>query len=263
MADRIGVINKGELILVEEKTALMQKLGKKQLTLQSAGAADGDPAELADWPLALKADGHELEYTFDAQRTRTGISVAAAAAGRAGHRLQGSATRARARSRTSSSSLVSERHMSRWPGARVQPPRRLGHLPLRDGAGAAHAVAEHGHAGDHHLALLRGVRLGHRLAHDRRRRRALRRLHRAGPDHAVAVHREHLQRLVRHLLPEVHRHDLRAAVGAGLVPRDRPRLRRRGGDQVDHPGPDHPGHGALLRAGRRSSTRSGWSPSWC
>ena len=55
-----------------------------------------------------------------------------------------------------------------------------------------------------------------------------------GPDHAVAADREHLQRVVRHLHAEVGRHDLRAAVGAGLVRRDRDRLRRRGGDQVDH-----------------------------
>ena len=67
------------------------------------------------------------------------------------------------------------------------------------------------------LALLRRVRRRHRLAHHRDRRRQLRRLHRARPDHAVAADAEHRQRLVRHLLPEIHRHHLRAAVGAGLV----------------------------------------------
>ncbi len=71
----------------------------------------------------------------------------------------------------------------------------------------------------------------------------LRRLHRAGPDHAVAADAEHRQRLVRHLFPALHRHDLRAAVGAGLVARDRDRLCRRGGDQVDHPRRHHPRHG--------------------
>jgi ABC-2 type transport system ATP-binding protein len=73
MADRIGVISKGELIVVEEKTTLMKKLGKKQLTLNLQEAMTEIPAALAAWPLALKADGHELEYTFDASGERTGI----------------------------------------------------------------------------------------------------------------------------------------------------------------------------------------------
>ncbi|HEX8258085.1 MAG TPA: ABC transporter ATP-binding protein [Allosphingosinicella sp.] len=73
MADRVGVISKGELILVEEKTALMQKLGKKQLTLNLSEPMATIPAELAEWKLALKADGNELEYVFDANEERTGI----------------------------------------------------------------------------------------------------------------------------------------------------------------------------------------------
>jgi ABC-2 type transport system ATP-binding protein len=68
MADRIGVINKGELIVVEEKAALMKKLGKKQLTLHLLQPLADIPLELSDWRLALKADGRELEYTFDARR---------------------------------------------------------------------------------------------------------------------------------------------------------------------------------------------------
>jgi ABC-2 type transport system ATP-binding protein len=61
------------LIVVEEKTTLMKKLGKKQLTLNLQEAMTEIPAALAAWPLALKADGHELEYTFDASGERTGI----------------------------------------------------------------------------------------------------------------------------------------------------------------------------------------------
>ena len=60
MADRVGVISKGELILVEEKTSLMKKLGKKELTLNLSEVMEAIPPELADWDLALKADGHEL-----------------------------------------------------------------------------------------------------------------------------------------------------------------------------------------------------------
>jgi ABC-2 type transport system ATP-binding protein len=73
MADRVGVINKGALILVEEKNALMRKLGKRQLTLNLAEPMKTVPPELADWHVTLKADGKELEYVFDANDERTGI----------------------------------------------------------------------------------------------------------------------------------------------------------------------------------------------
>lgn len=73
MADRVGVIHKGELIVVEEKTKLMKKLGKKQLTLHLQEPMTAVPAELADWRLVLKAEGNELEYTFDTNAERTGI----------------------------------------------------------------------------------------------------------------------------------------------------------------------------------------------
>ena len=74
MADRIGVINKGELILVEDKTELMHKLGKKQLTLQLHHALDAIPAELDEHHLALANGGSELVYTYDTQGSRTGIT---------------------------------------------------------------------------------------------------------------------------------------------------------------------------------------------
>jgi ABC-2 type transport system ATP-binding protein len=73
MADRVGVILKGELIMVEEKHALMRKLGKKQLTLQLATPLGTLPAALADWPLSLGGGGNELVYTFDARQEHTGI----------------------------------------------------------------------------------------------------------------------------------------------------------------------------------------------
>jgi len=73
MADRIGVIRKGELILVEDKAALMHKLGRKQLTLQLQQPLQQLPAELAAYPLELAKDGHELTYNYDAQRGRSGI----------------------------------------------------------------------------------------------------------------------------------------------------------------------------------------------
>lgn len=68
MADRIGVINKGEIILVEDKTTLMQKLGKKQLSLQLQHPLTAIPAVLSSYQLELSADGNQLMYTFDSQQ---------------------------------------------------------------------------------------------------------------------------------------------------------------------------------------------------
>lgn len=73
MADRVGVISKGELILVEDKTTLMRKLGRKTLTLNLAQPVDELPAQLDPWNLSIKSDGHELEYVFDAHEEETGI----------------------------------------------------------------------------------------------------------------------------------------------------------------------------------------------
>ncbi len=75
MADRIGVISKGEIILVEDKTVLMRKLGKKQLKMQLQNPLAAIPAELAGHPLELSADGNELTYTFDVQSEKTGIAA--------------------------------------------------------------------------------------------------------------------------------------------------------------------------------------------
>ena len=73
MADRIGVISKGELILVEDKAVLMRKLGKKQLTLQLQHPLAALPPALSAYPLALAQGGLELTYTYDAQAGRIGI----------------------------------------------------------------------------------------------------------------------------------------------------------------------------------------------
>ncbi|MBB5712204.1 ABC transporter ATP-binding protein [Sphingomonas xinjiangensis] len=73
MADRVGVINKGQLLLVEEKNALMQKLGKREMDLSLVEPLGAVPPELAEWQLTLVDEGHRLRYTFDAQAERTGI----------------------------------------------------------------------------------------------------------------------------------------------------------------------------------------------
>ena len=72
MADRIGIINKGDLIMVEDKAKLMKKLGKKQLTLHLQDPMTEIPPGLTGWSLELKAGGTELEYSFDTDEERTG-----------------------------------------------------------------------------------------------------------------------------------------------------------------------------------------------
>jgi len=74
MADRVGVINGGEIILVEEKTALMKKLGRKRLTLDLAAPLAAVPGSLADLPLTLEDGGRALVYAFDAKAEDTGIA---------------------------------------------------------------------------------------------------------------------------------------------------------------------------------------------
>jgi len=75
MADRVGVINHGDIILVKEKTSLMRELGKKQMFLLLNEPLSTIPAALAEYGLELQADGSELVYTYDTQRERTGITT--------------------------------------------------------------------------------------------------------------------------------------------------------------------------------------------
>lgn len=74
MADRIGIINKGEIVLVDRKDELMRKLGKKQLSLQLSGALKAIPEGLASFGLELNPAGTELTYTYDTRAERTGIT---------------------------------------------------------------------------------------------------------------------------------------------------------------------------------------------
>ncbi len=84
MADRIGVINRGEIILVENKATLMHKLGQKQLMVQLADPLDAVPASLAEWGLERSDDGHALTYTYDAEDQQRGIADLLAALSSAG-----------------------------------------------------------------------------------------------------------------------------------------------------------------------------------
>jgi ABC-2 type transport system ATP-binding protein len=88
MADRIGVISNGELILVEDKAELMRKLGKKQLTLHLQSPIASIPGELAAYQLELSADGGDLVYTYDTQGERTGITALLSDLNKAGIRFK-------------------------------------------------------------------------------------------------------------------------------------------------------------------------------
>jgi len=93
MADRVGVINRGELILVEDKATLMQKLGKKQLMLELQEPLAALPPSLAGYALALNPDGTELTYSYDTQGERTGITALLRDLSEAGIRYKDLSTR--------------------------------------------------------------------------------------------------------------------------------------------------------------------------
>ncbi len=257
MADRIGVISKGELILVEDKTRLMREARQ-----EAADAAAAEPARAHSGrrsPTCRSSsptDGQSLVYTFDTQHEETGIATLLRAARRARHRLQGPAL---------------ERELAR------------GHLRQpREEAGMNAALLNFPRSARSTASRWRARSARSRRASPRRccrprstsscsarrsarawadRRRQLRRVHHPGPHHAVAAQREHFERLVRHLPAEVVRHDLRAAVGARFVRRGRDRLRRCGGDEVDHARRADPDHGARVRAVRdRASGLDGRVP---
>jgi len=88
MADRIGIISKGEIILIEEKAELMRKLGKKQLTLQLQKKLDAIPEALAGRQLSLSENGMDLTYTYDTQGERTGITTLLSELSQAGIRFR-------------------------------------------------------------------------------------------------------------------------------------------------------------------------------
>ena len=88
MADRVGVINKGEMVLVEEKSELMRKLGKKRLVLQVADKLAAVPDSLAAFNLAIGGDGHELIYDYDTRIERTGVATLLGELSRAGIRIR-------------------------------------------------------------------------------------------------------------------------------------------------------------------------------
>ena len=158
MADRVGVISRGELIAVDEKRDLMVKMGKKTLDIMLVEPLATIPPELSDWKVRLENDGHVLCYEFDSHAERTGI---ASLMRRLSRRW---ASPTRTCRPTSRASRIFSSSWCTGIGCRHEHARHRGHLPFRNGALEAHPVAEPDHPGDHHRALFRGVRIraGHR-----------------------------------------------------------------------------------------------------
>jgi len=84
IAERVGIINNGEIVVVEDKTVLMNKMGKKQLTLELQQTVSAIPARLQNYDLELSDDGERLVYTYDTQAERTGITTLLSAVSAAG-----------------------------------------------------------------------------------------------------------------------------------------------------------------------------------
>ena len=181
MADRIGVISKGELIVVEDKAR-----ADAQARQEAAHAAAAAPARRrcpTRSPICRSSSpptGTTLTYTFDTQTQRDRHRDRCCAGSASTASTSRICTRARARSRTSSSAWSARMHEDaehERATRRHQRPRDPRDLPLRDGAHVPHDHAEHRLAGAVDVALLRRVRRGDRLAHGRHRRRQLRRVH--------------------------------------------------------------------------------------
>ena len=251
MADRVGVISKGELIAVDEKRALMAKMGRKTLDVILAEPLAALPPELSEWNLELNDDGHVLRYEFDSHADRTGIASLMRRLTDLGIAYKDLSTR--------QSSLEDIFVELVHGGARERTrelARHCGDLSLRNGALEADAMAKPDYSGDHDGALFRRVRLGPRKPDDEHGRRQLRRLHRPWPDASLRVHAVHLQRKFRHLFSEVYRHDLRTSLSSDLEFRGCSCLCRRGSHQVRDPGARHHRYGDPVRPrSRRSSGR--------
>ena len=255
MADRIGVINKGEIILVEDKAALMEKLGKKQLTLHLANAARGaSPPRSRHTSSSSRATRRSSSTPSTPSDERSKIAESAAGARRARYRVQGSADpRELARGDLRQPREGARMNLHAIRAIYLFEMSRAFRTLMQSIAAPVISTSLYfvvfGSAIGSRMTEVEGIQL--------------RRLHHPGPHDALAAEREHLERVVRHLHAEVLGDDLRGAVGADLVRRDHHRLRRGGGVEVDHARGDHPRHGAVLRRLRDRPPGLDGRPSSC
>ena len=247
MADRIGVINKGELILVEDKADADAQARQE--------AADAASHRTSSTPFPPALAGHRprrSRATAASSSTPTTPRASAPASPRCCDDLDESRHRASSDLHTTQSSLedifvdlVRQRTMNfravraiyRFEMARTG--RTLLQSIVSPVISTSLYFVVFGAAIGSRITEIDGVRYGAFIV--------------PGLIMLSLLDAEHRQRLVRHLFPEVHRHHLRAAVGADLLRRDRARLRRRRGHQVDHPGAHHPRDRRLVRAAAASS----------
>ena len=199
MADRIGVINKGEIILVEDKAGLMQKLGKKR-----AEAASAEPGSTRSRRRSRPTisncpeGGREVTYDYDTKGERTGITSLLSDLRNAGIRI----------SDLDTTPVFAGRHL-RQPGEGAMNFRAVRAIYLFEMARTWRTLLQSIVSPVVSTSLyfvVFGAAIG--SAHHRGRRRQLRHLHRAGAGDAVGADAEHRQRLVRHLFPEIRRHHL-------------------------------------------------------
>jgi ABC-2 type transport system ATP-binding protein len=241
MAERIGVISKGELILVEDKAELMRKLGRKQLVLHLQTPLIASRRRWPRYQLELSRDGSELVYTYDARGEGSGILALLEDLKRCRHRLPGPADDAEFARRDlrqpregRTMNLPAMRAIYLFEMARTR--RTLLQSIVSPVISTSLYFVVFGAAIGSRIDEIDGVSYGAFIV--------------PGLIMLSTADAERRQRVVRHLLSALHGNDLRAALGAGLVSRDRGQLCRRCGDQVDLPRPDHP------RDCRRCSCRS-------
>ena len=245
MADRVGVISNGELILVEEKNELMRKMGKKQLALHLQQPLGAIPASLAAYDLMIADNGNELVYTYDTQGERTGIT-------RLLHDLNEAGVRFNDLQTTQSSleeifvSLVSKKPAAGGAVMNWHAVRAIYYFEMaRTGRTLMQSIVSpvlstslyfvvFGAAIGSRITEIDGVPYGAFIV--------------PGLIMLTLLTQSVAERVVRNLFSAIHRHDLRTSLRADIVFRNRARLCRRRRDQVDHPRTDHSRHRLLLRA---------------
>ena len=216
----------------------MRRMGRKELTVELQDPIAAIPPALTPYQLTLGDDGLSLTYSYDRTAKRTGIVSLLRALSEEGITLRDLQTRqqlARGHLRRPGEgrgmNWLAVRSIYKYEMARTF--RTLFQSLVAPVVSTSLYFVVFGTAIGSRIETVEGV--------------ALRRLHRARPHHADRADAVDLQRLLRHLLPEVHRHDLRDPLRARLLPRDRRRLRRRGGDEVLLHRPHHLRHRQPLR----------------
>ena len=243
ISDRVGVIAKGEILLVEETADLMARMGSKELRIDLTQRIDSVPDSLAEFDLELTGDGHALVYCYDRTAQSTGITRLLGALKAAGIGLADLSTHQSSleeifvglvhdnRSRDRSMNFAAIQAIYRREMARFL--RTILQSFVSPVISTSLYFVVFGAAIGSRIDQVEGVSYGAFIV--------------PGLDHAVGDDAGDDERLVGHLLSQVHRHDLRVALGPGELLRGGDRLRRRGRDQGAVHRRGDPRHVVLLR----------------